>query len=542
MLISATGSTSLSHSGEILLVTHSDADLTSSSQSYEGSPMASTRREPLPPSGGSNRGPLNPTRKNRFTILVIGETGSGKTAFVDLLINLISGNGPLELRGRTRGIEQDKIHKEEINHAIQKNITAIDAIVILANGTVERLGVATDYTFNTISSMFPYSIRENIGLILTNSDVLTTNFDPESLQPELRGSRRWMIQNPLALLKRYRQNINSLTNDELEQQEDQIRACYKGTVRALNNWLAWLDDRVVQPTIEIDRLYRISTDIESYMEAVLSTMARLSEQHTQLKEVVSNLHDATKAKAGLVALKAQLMEPVWEREPTAKYNTICITSGCYSNCHSPCNLNFTEDYTSLGRWCQVFKERWPIPSWDGALASCTVCKHPSKEHRHYKQVHVQTSRERDIEKLARQLESAETEEQQLQDAKDTAERRIIEVEQQMISAQDRIRALVDSYNEASLSRSFVGHIRSAIEMLKLRKEELKTKSNTDVELELVEDAIKQFESRLNVLSANTSGWGKRLRGLLESGRRHIPAESDHASFPGGHLPPGYEQY
>ncbi|QRV99121.1 hypothetical protein RhiJN_27140 [Ceratobasidium sp. AG-Ba] len=64
---------------------------------------------------------------------------------------------------------------------------------------------------------------------------------------------------------------------------------------------------------------------------------------------------------------------------------------------------------------------------DGALASCTICKHPSKEHRHYKEVHVQTGRERDVEKLARQLESAETEEQQLPDAKDASEPRITEV-------------------------------------------------------------------------------------------------------------------
>lgn len=170
---------------------------------------------------------------------------------MSLLVNLFQGNGPLELTERndpkketglsltqsqtaqptlytvtttdgtkiqildtpgladTRGIDQDNKHKAAINAAIKNHITTIDAVLIMANGSVERLGAATDYTLNIITSMFPYSIIGNIGFIFTNSDPLTCNFQMESLQKELRGSPRWLIQNPIALLKNYLKQVEA---------------------------------------------------------------------------------------------------------------------------------------------------------------------------------------------------------------------------------------------------------------------------------------------------------------------------------------------
>ncbi|KAG8738667.1 hypothetical protein FRC10_006614 [Ceratobasidium sp. 414] len=541
-----------------------DPDLVISTITSNMSSLRSSQREPLPDPEVIHSGPLKPTNKAAFTILLIGETGSGKTSFMSLLANLLRGNGPFGLQdyhdtskesglsktqsqttkatlyeitaadgtkfhildtpglADTRGIEQDRIHKEEINNAIQEFVSSIDAVIIMANGTVERLTVVTDYTLNIICSMFPRTIIDNIGFIFTNCDPLTFNFDHESLQPELRDSPSWVIQNPLAMLKNYNTpRVNRrFSANQIQKQMDQVTAGYDETVETVNEWLDWLDSRQIQTTIEIDRLYRISTDIESNIESALATITRLSEQREQYTRIRSDLHDAKKAKKALKDLEERETERVWDRQSTDEPNTICIASGCFSNCHAPCNMRLLDDYTSLGRWCKVFKNYGPLPVWDGASAVCKTCQHPSEQHRHYRQIHVQKTRAADPEKT-RSLDTAETEEQSLQSAKTAAERRLNEIREDMISAQDTIRDLVESYNEISLSRNFAGHVRSAIQMLRLRKEELNTRPDTEAELQLIDESISKFEQQLAILAPEETRWN-RARAILQAVRDNMP--------------------
>ena len=45
----------------------------------------------------------------------------------------------------TRGVEQDELHKQSIANQINMHIDSITAVVVLANGTVPRVTVGTDY-------------------------------------------------------------------------------------------------------------------------------------------------------------------------------------------------------------------------------------------------------------------------------------------------------------------------------------------------------------------------------------------------------------
>jgi ABC-type oligopeptide transport system ATPase subunit len=282
---------------------------------------------------------LNPFKKKReVTILLIGETGSGKTSLMSLLVNLFQGQGPLELSEKndeskesglsksqsqttkatlytvttsdgtkiklldtpgladTCGIEVDNKHKAEINNAIKKYITSIDAVIILANGTVERLGAATEYTLSVITSMFPRSIIENIGFVFTNSDILTWNFKMDSLQPELRKSRYWLIQNPLALHKNYKKvEEDNGAGPLLNAMRLKLEGTYTEAVMILNDLLGWLDDCDTQPTKEIDHLYQMSVGIEANIEATLTALTRLSEQQHKWKSIEFNLQNTEKA-------------------------------------------------------------------------------------------------------------------------------------------------------------------------------------------------------------------------------------------------------
>ncbi|KAG8759492.1 hypothetical protein FRC12_009746 [Ceratobasidium sp. 428] len=367
---------------------------------------------------------LDSIKKRSITILLIGETGCGKTAFLSLILNLFQGKGPLELEdlndgkaesglsstqsqtttatlysittsegnkirildtpglADTRGIEQDNIHKAEINKAIKEFVETIDAVMIMANGTVERLTPSTDYTLNVISSMFPRSILDNIGFIFTNSDPATWNFNLEGLQPELQESQFWLIQNPLAMTKNLRRNGSRFRNPkQIAKTELQLRTCYQDTVETLNEWLVWLDERQVQPTTEIDRLYHMSITIESHIEMAIAHITRLSEQRIEYEKIARNLEKSTaQAAKALKAFERQQAALVWGRKTTTSYNTICLHAGCFKNCHVKCRQVF-------GNWnCQIF-------SWYGFFSKpdtkCSECGHKRDDHGHYQQLHDQ---------------------------------------------------------------------------------------------------------------------------------------------------------
>lgn len=207
------------------------------------------------------------------------------TTSQDLKIRILDTPGLAD----TGGLEVDRRHKEEINTAIKECIETIDAVLILANGSVQRLGAATAYTLNTLALMFPHSIVENIGFIFTNSDPETLNFETEGLPEELRGCPFWVIQNPLALLNRYKKNSTRGALPDSSKMDRKISACYDETVETLNEWMKWLSERPLKPTHEINELYEKSVDIESRLQEVLSCISRLAEERLAWENIASGL-------------------------------------------------------------------------------------------------------------------------------------------------------------------------------------------------------------------------------------------------------------
>ncbi|KAG9082975.1 hypothetical protein FS749_006421, partial [Ceratobasidium sp. UAMH 11750] len=521
-------------------------------------PPAPDLQQPHFPSSPSPA--LELTEKKKMSILLIGETGTGKTSFMSLLANLFQGIGPSELEdwhdqskesglgktysqttkatlysfstcdgtrieildtpglADTRGIERDDIHKAEINRAIQELVTSIDAVMIITNGTLERLTAPTDYTLNIISSMFPRSIIDNIGFIFTHADPLSFNFQFESIQPELRGARYWLLQNPLAMKKNYSRIKGSLQKNQAKRMEDQINACYDDTIEMLNGWLRWIDQRQVQPTKEIDRLYHISIDIESSIEETVALLIRLSEERVMLTNAssgllnaedvgllvaVSHRHVLIKPTRQLVQalqyLKEKETAPVWSRVLTEKTNTICLAQGCFSNCHTRCDMRMTYNPKTLGRWCRVFKHYRMVPSFNGASSKCNVCGHTAEQHRHYPQLHVKKSPLANPE-IQQWLEDARSKEKEYGARRLSFQRKLDEVKEQMSKARDRVRSLVEDHNNVSLNKNFAGHVHCAIQMLKLRREDLKGKPDAADELQLLDESIAKYEQKLLILA------------------------------------------
>ena len=151
--------------------------------------------------------------------------------------------------GDTRGVEQDAEHGKTIAKAIKNSIPTVDAVIILANGTVPRLNVATEYALGSLSSMFRGTLSKSIAILFTNvQNRLARNFEEDSLPEELRGDNYhpFWVNNPVALWKKYQDIRKAGTADD--EMEELIRKSHDRAIQELERFFNWLDKLEPQST------------------------------------------------------------------------------------------------------------------------------------------------------------------------------------------------------------------------------------------------------------------------------------------------------
>ena len=160
----------------------------------------------------------------------------------------------------TRGIQQDEVHRKNITTQIEKHITSVNAILILANGTVPRITVGTDYALSTLPTIFPNNVTKNIAFLFTNvSTPLSWNFSQDTIPKELKDAPQFLLSNPVALQKRYL----DLKDDpgETEMREE----VKNGELRALGMLVYlfdWLDTLKPQPMTKIQDNQNKTPDVK----------------------------------------------------------------------------------------------------------------------------------------------------------------------------------------------------------------------------------------------------------------------------------------
>ncbi|CAE6527641.1 unnamed protein product [Rhizoctonia solani] len=513
----------------------------------------SPARETVIASTGSSKFHF-PQRKNVLTILLIGETGSGKTSFMSLLLNLFQGNGPFELEDKhfvgaqsgldrsqsqttearlyclttsegakiqvldtpgladTRGIEEDMKHKERIYRAIQDLIKVVDGVMLIANGRVERLNVTTDYTLNILATFFPRSIVDNIGIIFTNTGAgeAGLNFQMQSLPPELRRVEYWCLDNPLSLYKNYsaQKAVNGFRPGTEPRVRRNLGDSYDDAVETLDRWLEWLDSRSTVPTTAIIELYHKSAQIESRLLMMITSLSNLSQFESELLGISSSLQTVGEEKETSENLLKNMPTEVWVLKEAPNHNTICTAEGCHSNCHTECSLELGDPAT-IGGWCRAFKtlaipNRW-LPFWSNTGVNCgqVKCRHEARFHRNYQAIHK--TDDTYYKKLADKLKNLATEKQGLEIMKTRIEQEIIEVKQEIRQYKLEIPRLVEELNSLSLSPNYAGYISSAIDILKMRRERLLQGDDPGNVLEVINGGIGALEVQLELIREGLDG-------------------------------------
>ena len=165
----------------------------------------------------------------------------------------------------TRSVQQDELHKRSIATQIKDHIDSITAVLILANGTVPRATVGTDYALSTLSDMFPKTMVAEIAFLFTNvSSPLYLNATRDTTPEVLKCRPQFLLNNPIALQRKYHKlkddpNMKKRKTD----MHNAVKAGEQNAMQMLVELFDWLDGLESQGTAESQKREATSTDSPS---------------------------------------------------------------------------------------------------------------------------------------------------------------------------------------------------------------------------------------------------------------------------------------
>src|SRR5258706_521323 len=191
----------------------------------------------------------------------------------------------------TRGIHQNALKKKSIATEIQNHLGYVNAVLILANGSIPRISVSMDYALTTLSALFPKILADNTAFLLTNVPTpASRNFPDDAILRDLKHAPKFLIDNPIALQKNYLKQKGHLDKKTLKKIKQSVKLAEENALEMLVELFDWLDGLKPQPTTEIIAIHKKSEDIESKITATLigashrtlRDLAQLAEEYAGL--------------------------------------------------------------------------------------------------------------------------------------------------------------------------------------------------------------------------------------------------------------------
>ena len=358
-----------------------------------------------------------------YKMLLIGETGSGKTSFLNLLCNsklfeelgtkvdaakldrirhyndlaiedstacaMASKTSEAKLYdtelckmrmtvidtpgfGDSRGLEKDKKNVEKIIDAL-KGEDYINCVCLVINGRQARMIASLKYVLAEISSILPKEVFNNIIVVFTNvADPLDCNFDVHELDPyfERRIEHAYYIENPYCRIEKAKQKAKQLSVDQIARS---LGRSFTDTAECLRSLQETIKGFNGVHTFHFTRLYDKKQEIERDVIIITASYDEQTELEKQIKNVEEEVDAALKSKSlnnDFISIReVEVTKPV--PTPDKRRNTLCGVPGCYSNCHMPCYC-LTKSFDP-----EEFKKCIAM-----SRTTCRVCGHSYRDHYH----------------------------------------------------------------------------------------------------------------------------------------------------------------
>jgi len=365
--------------------------------------------------------PIPPGKKPTRNILVIGETGAGKTTFLNLIFNRLKiievkkdtqakwffggehekkdNKGAIKKKGTsltdsitehtdpvdnnihwfdtpglgdTRGLDYDLRHLSKIIASLGK-MKDINIILLMMNGQANRLPPRTISIFGQLYQYIPKDFLPNIFLVLTRTDHETCNKYIEMMRAHhlliFPDKNIFVVENPIGDL------LEKPCGEYSTKRQRRIQEDMFETRKELG---AMFNKLTTKESMDVSKFVELKAKMDSYKGRVENLLEK-SKIHAESKEKLAEAQKKSKKTKDQAAdsSKYEVWVKIFEKKKvidnTQQNDTFCTESGCTSICHRDCSVaGFIDN-------CLVFSNS----------SSCSQCGHLASKHRH-KGVHWKT--------------------------------------------------------------------------------------------------------------------------------------------------------
>ena len=484
-----------------------------------------------------------PTKEHySFKMLVIGETGSGKTSFLNLLCNCgmiqalglnFDANGIAQFRqfnemklenaqscqmesktdgaklynvelgdlrvgvidtpgfGDSRGMKVDEENVKKIIATLQGE-DYVNCVCLIINGRNARTSVVLKYVLSEITAILPREILNNILVVFSNTaDMLDLNFDPNELEKYFgqKIENFFCIENPYCRFEKAKQKQKQLPIEKIAKS---LQKSFVDTAEVLHEMYVTMKDFKQVHTLRFITLFEKKQEVESKVFQMLTSYDYQKKKEADLESVKKQVDAALETKNLTKDFKIVTYEKrtVLEKSKNG-HNTLCGYAGCHSNCHVPCSLP-----KSLNK--EAFKQC-------ATIESNGYCNEPGCGH-HYTYHYHEESWFKEISEpvtsfstdMKEQFDNASTQEERgrLVHAQLEAQIEASKAKRERLSKQ--LREVMEEFHALGISRNYAMLIDSQLQVIKshIKGERSgsadlqKTKEDLEKKLKVVNDALR----------------------------------------------------
>ena len=485
--------------------------------------------------------------KRKFTsypykMLLIGETGSGKTSFLNLLCNCgqiqslgmeegfqrlrqfndieLENSESRKMASKTsdaklynvelgelkvsvidtpgfadsRGFEQDKKNVRKIIDALKAE-EYINCVCLVVNGRQARISATLGYVLTEITSILPREALDNVIVVFTNTaDVFELNFDPEVFK-EYFGrviEHQYMIENPYCRFEKAKAKKGKIPEDKIVKT---LKRSFEETSEELTEMCSKMKTFNQVHTYRFITLYEKKQVIEREVVTMLTEYDNQKRLEAQLKKAQQEINAALATKQLNADYTAEQVIERWVflKEPEKRHNTLCGAFDCHKNCHLPCYLDMSFD-----------KEVIKHCSSMGGGTTCKKCGHHYTLHYHNLGRFEKRVEKKDLvdERMKEQFEQAQTMEERKRIFEDQLQLKLRQSEQERSRLSRQLLLTMEEFHKLGANRNYAKLLENQLAVIEQRiegtvgdkdesKDLRKTKEGIEKKLQLVQSTLKE---------------------------------------------------
>ncbi|KAL0189913.1 hypothetical protein M9458_017012, partial [Cirrhinus mrigala] len=363
------------------------------------------------------------TNKPNKTVLLVGETGVGKTTLINTMVNYLLGvkfedeewyeiteeaardqsesqtseitmyevfseESPISLTiidtpgyGDTRGLDKDLEVAENLATLFQSNdgVREIDAVCFVTQAAKNRLSDRQHYIISSVLSLFGKDIVNNIVFLITHSDGLPPKNVISAIKKAKIPCRRDKSGQPVHFL------FNNRQAEARHTKKRHIRAqrdAWEDSMEGMMDFLQSLDERnrislELTSDVLIQRI-RLEAFISNLQLRVQEKEQKKAEKLQIQKAMMQNKEKIEECKNFTFTIQTTVKEKVPIESKSWKHRKAMTCTVCEENCHE-----FDCWWGSNPSKCEVMK--------DGYCTVCTGNCHYSKHVKENKKYVIRTS-------------------------------------------------------------------------------------------------------------------------------------------------------